>query len=425
LIAQTKYLDQMQSFNGAALMADIKAGALNFEQLSQLAVFNFSQRDRIAAKRTALRAVNHQTSKAMSELSKAMAKFDEEAAQPAHEPHILLDKSSQGVGEVRLSYRVHGVSWQPTYRVDAHSDKAKVTLRLDAQIQQGSGEDWPSAALSIFSNPAPIRLRGSDIQTLPVELSKAKPVSQGKNQHTYASANEVQIAQLTLPKQDAMAVAAGGKQRGTSWFRPQRPPALHNTSQHQYVRLATYHLDASHRHSATPLLGPEVYREVEVVNGSSTNLPAGRAALYVDGQLTGEADFGTATTGARFVVGLGVDPRVTVERNLIDRETRVEGNERIVSASLAVRVANHTGQAISLRLRDRLPQPGKRTGMAITDFAASQPLSTESAYRETGHARGILQWDLEVPANTAAEQWQLEYSYGLRFDRNFHMVLAR
>jgi uncharacterized protein (TIGR02231 family) len=167
-----------------------------------------------------------------------------------------------------------------------------------------------------------------------------------------------------------------------------------------------------------------VYREAELTNTSDEDLLAGPMSVYLDGRFVGQSDIPTVARGQTFVVGFGADPQLRTRRELADKEDDVQGGNRETRFDYRLVVENFTGQAIAVRVLDRLPHAENGVDIRITLGETSDPISRDKLYQRQERPMGILRWDIEVPAGAAGEDARLvEYQYTVEYDRQFVVSL--
>ena len=74
---------------------------------------------------------------------------------------------------------------------------------------------------------------------------------------------------------------------------------------------------------------------------------------------------------------------------------------------------------MQLRLFDRLPLASQTADIAVKTDEFKFEISRDGLYQRLQKPRGVLRWDLEVPAEQFGEQaFDVEYGYSVEFDRN-------
>jgi hypothetical protein len=57
---------------------------------------------------------------------------------------------------------------------------------------------------------------------------------------------------------------------------------------------------------------------------------AGPVATFLGGQFVGRGEIPTVTLGESFAVGLGIDSSLRAKRELVDKQERIQGGNRVV-----------------------------------------------------------------------------------------------
>jgi uncharacterized protein (TIGR02231 family) len=194
---------------------------------------------------------------------------------------------------------------------------------------------------------------------------------------------------------------------------------LESRDDQQMVRIVDLDLAGDFYHVATPLLTDAVYREVAINNASDRTLLGGPVAVYLDGRFVGRSELPTVAAGQTFIAGLGADPQLLARRELVDRQERVQGGNRMIELSYRLTLENFKTMATTVRLMERMPVPTDGTDIRIILEEGADKLSQDKLYLRELRPKGILRWEIEVPAKAAGEQArQVEYRYRMEFDRN-------
>jgi len=200
--------------------------------------------------------------------------------------------------------------------------------------------------------------------------------------------------------------------------------SVRSRSDRQTVAIARLSLPAEVYRVATPALTSYVHRQASLVNNSEKVLLSGRANAYFDGEFAGVGAVPLARPGQSFVVGLGVDTRLTARQMLRDRQERTLGANKELTLAYELRLCNFGEEAIPVRLYDRIPV-ARDAGVRVTllDVGA---LSEDPVYETEQRPHNVLRWDVEVPAEaTEARPFVVNYSYKLEFDKQYRLSPGR
>ena len=164
--------------------------------------------------------------------------------------------------------------------------------------------------------------------------------------------------------------------------------------------------------SATPILTPAVFREVELINPFEGPLLAGPVDIFVDGALLRTSVLRSTGHGAKVRFGLGAEDRVTVTRNVRASETSrgLLGGTTESAHSVEIDVASSLPSPASIQILDRLPVTDDRDIEVL--LVASRPEARDYAQEEGPPLRGGLEWMLELPPG-GVERVEFEYTISL------------
>ena len=173
--------------------------------------------------------------------------------------------------------------------------------------------------------------------------------------------------------------------------------SLPSRSDRQLIQIASVPLQGTFYRLATPVLTSFVYEEARLTNTSDRVFLAGPVATFLGGQFVGRSEMPTVAIGESLTVGLGIDPSLRAQRELISKEERIQGGNRVVDFTYELTLENFGDTAAAVRLLDRLPTVGEND-IKVTLVKTDEPISTDEAYLKTDRKDGILRWDLDVPA---------------------------
>ncbi len=170
---------------------------------------------------------------------------------------------------------------------------------------------------------------------------------------------------------------------------------------------------------ATPLLSTFAYREADLLNQRPEGLLRGPAMIYLDNRFVGQTEIPSTASGQHLIVGFGADQQVRTRRELLEKTEDQKGGNRHVAFRYRLVVANFKPTPVTIRMIDRIPLPAQATEVSMHVDSKDNLLSQDGLYRRIQYPRGILRWDLNVPANRFGEKaFDLEYTSTVEFDRN-------
>jgi uncharacterized protein (TIGR02231 family) len=321
-----------------------------------------------------------------------------------------------------------------------------------------TGEDWNGVALTLSTASPALSATGPGLAPFPVSLT---PDGDGKktnqadlaqqlqsirgrqktaimqfnnsrdltgnlslNWDANAAANDFQYLELTNPKEtlSSLRLDDTGAEGPSLSYGIEGGVSLASRSDQQMVRILQTSFATNFYHMATPVLTSYVYREAELKNTSDEDLLAGPVNVYLDGGFVGQAEVPTVARGQTFVVGLGADPQVRSRRELANKTDSVQGGNRELGFEYRLLVENYKEQPVAIRLFDRLPHTDRTGDVRVELSALEVALSTDELYVRRERTKGILRWDVTVPAGAIGKDAHtVEYDYKVDFDRSFKL----
>ncbi len=456
---QAAYLDKMEGFIAPTAKTELSKGVLDPEALKQITLFNFEQRQTILTQQVDNEQDARQLQEALALLQRKRSELTNEASQTVREAVIFVEKKGPALESIRLAYLVSSCGWSPSYTIRAGGDDKKVRVECNALIQQMTGEDWSGVDLTLSTASPALSAAAPGLAPFPVVLvgsqqrkatggELAKQVESirmrqysaivefqntteyydnlGSNWRANAAANDFQCLELTNPGSALEGIEYRASEEGPSLaYHIPTSVSLASRSDQQMVRIVQTELPSRFHHTATPLLTSYVYREAELTNNSQQDLLGGPMTVYLNGSFVGRGEIPTVARGQTFVVGLGADPQLRAKRELADKDETVQGGNRQLSFSYRLVVENYKDQPVRVSVFDRMPSMPRTADVERKLGELSDPLSEDELYQRIERPKGILRWDISVPASATGENARLiEYSYSVEFDRNFHLAAA-
>jgi len=477
LDSKSRYLDKLENFVATTATVETSKGALDPKALTETSQFIFQQRTEVAAQKLDLENAKEQVDNDISTLNRQRSELMKGSSKTQREAVLLIDAAKAHQARCRLSYLVSRVNWSPAYSARLSEKKDRLALEYSAVVNQMSGEDWNGVKLTL-STTRPNMIAVTPILT-PLWISlvsgEAKPAYSGEEfREQFSNINRqlkmndsnagvvmpnppgaqgpigMPMEQAAIPAQSDLADGAGWQQNilagqlqnlelaaGDEDIRKSRTArteeteglavaynlpgtvSLQSRSDQQMFRIATLDLKADSFYNAVPLLSDFVYLTADAVNTSDYPLLPGPYNAYVNGSFAGRGWLPLVACGQGLTVGFGSETQLRAVRELADKQTEIRGGNQIVTYNYRLRLQNFMTQPAKVRLWDRTPQA---TDSAVTiTLAGLEPvLSAEAQYVADEKPRGLLRWDLEVPAGSSGvKALEVKYQLRMEFDRNF------
>jgi uncharacterized protein (TIGR02231 family) len=449
------YIDQIMEFSATTTHADLGRGVLNATTLTELANFSMDKQAELNEAQLELElqiaALNEQEA-----LFKRELELRTQSVAPLHEAKLQIAARGGRAGTVKLSYLVTGCGWDPQYTVRGVTGQVAFDLRYSALVQQMSGEDWHQVQLALSTTSPSISATGPALTPLRVniaapnnhsnafatseELTKQSATLRERMQATESQftaqaaapnnfardfelnnlANEIQHIELQADSSQLKTLADDATDDVASQvYNIEQLVSLPSRREQQLVQVFDAKLPGKLYHVATPLLSSFAYREAEMTNNRPAGLLKGPAMIYLDDRFIGRSQIPSIASGQHLVVGFGADQQIRTRRELLDKSDEMQGGNRRMTFTYRLVVANFKNESVQLRLFDRLPFTGQSTDISVQLSQPEFPISADGLYARLQKPRGILRWDLEVPAERFGEKaFDVEYSYSAEFDRS-------
>ncbi len=329
---------------------------------------------------------------------------------------VLLALSEPASISLRLSYLVSGARWEPVYAMRASPETGKVAVEIDAVVVQASGEPWEGVRLSLSTaRPThasrPPKLDPWFVDVI-VERTPRSPVERNPSGMASGFAEmedalqkgntdrEPVLASPDVSRAIEEPAKVGGSGPNVTYTIALPFDAPSDAQVRRRARIASFEAATAFVHQAQPAVADGAYLRGRLVNTSAFQMLPGRASVFVNADFVGAMPFSGAAPKQEFDVYFGVDPAVTVTRTLVSREDRASGlfGGGLDSVSeYRTNVVNGTGRSITLELLDF--RPVSRSGkVEVAIPSTSVPLSSDPVFVASERPRGILRWDLSVPA---------------------------
>jgi hypothetical protein len=478
LAEQAAYLAKLEQFVAPTASAELTKGVLNAETLETLSQFIFNQRRTIADQelKYGLELRGHQQK--LELLQRERNEIASGSARSVREAVVFVNLQDAG-GALRLRYLVNNANWSPSYNVRAALGDEQVTVEYNASIEQMSGEDWNDVAMTLSTASPSLMAMAPVLNPLTISLGPAeqlaamnapaapaayldakKDLDERRSQvvrerarfgyggqaveqgQAAGGAGGIELADMTkqgdlmlnsvageLQMLDLMSQAKlerKSSERGqvsqstegvsVSYVLP-NVTSLPSRSDRQLIQIASLPMKGDFYRVAIPVLTSFVYREASVVNQGQQVLLAGPVSTYVGGQFVGRGDLPTVAVGQRFTVGLGIDTSLRASRQLVRKGDTIQGGNRVAELTYELEIENFGPEAAEVRLLDRLPT-AKESEVKLTLVSAGSDLSGDDNYEQTERKKGILRWDVKVPAQaTGLKAFRNEYKLQMEYDK--------
>ncbi len=453
------YLDQLEK---TVAPEDASESNLEATDLERMTLFLFEQRELIAPRQIELAKETRDLNDQIGLLNRQLAELTNGSTKTVREAVLYIGKNDESTQQIRLNYLVSNCGWSPTYSIRAEGELTTAKLDYNGLIYQMSGEDWTDIALTLSTASPALSASGPGLAPLRMTLVPVNDPSQNQ----FAQTNKVELGAIVSRQQKALldnrnainfqeltdsnwTINAAADElacveivgdsttvqnmRSELNLKSEEPSLAYQLSSgvtvtsrnsRQMVRIVSTDLPSSFYHVATPVLASYVYREAEVTNNSSEDFLGGPITVYLDSKFVGRGEIQSVARGQKFVVGFGADPQLRTRREMVDRADDINGGNRELTFEYRLVVENFKDSDAKIRLLDRMPTSLANGNMRITSNDFSAKLSDDELYLRLERPNGILRWDVDIPANSAAKDaYAVDYTFTVEYDRKYVVAL--
>lgn len=321
---------------------------------------------------------------------------------------VEIEPASAGQFQLELSYTVEQASWNPLYDLRVDTAKQQLQLTYLAQIKQKTGEDWIDVILSL-STAQP------GLGTIPPQLSPwyidnissdgmvgaSGRAGIGSYAPAGGSAEMAVLRKATLfedtddfePIEAESGVAKKDQQGSTVTFHLQGSGNIPSDGSPRKTTISRDEFPCQLNYVAMPKLVSFAYLRAQVQNPSdgATLLP-GTVNIFCDDLFVGNANLNHVAPGQTFDINLGIDERIAIERELVERQVdkKFLGSNRRITCAYRLKIQNLIPTKVKLNLTEQIPH-------SLNEKIKVRLMKSEPtiALGELGQ----IEWNLELAAN--------------------------
>jgi hypothetical protein len=169
-----------------------------------------------------------------------------------------------------------------------------------------------------------------------------------------------------------------------------------------------------------PRESPEVFREAQFTNPFDAPLLAGPVQVYVDHSLLATTGLERVGKGGVVKVGLGVEPRLRVARNVQAQEgsSGLLGGATVVQETIRIELASSLGHPVEVEVLERYPVSDDK--QITVERLQATPEAQPYDQSERGEpVRGGLRWAVALPPGGSA---RLEHGFRITLPAKFELT---
>ncbi len=477
--AETRSIEQnmqmitkLENFTSVTTVSSTKEGGLNGEEVINLTKYVLEQRSQMSQqlveKQQQLQANQEQTeflNRKLQEVSAGSSKTERDAI-------VVVDRVKGQGGTIRLNYLVESVSWSPEYKLRAGKEDDPIEVDYLASLYQHTGEDWNGVNLVLSTAQPTLNAVPPDLKKLEVTVVArsdagmppfATPKSGQQPQADYGAyapnlsqeglkkkamelRNQAQLysnmkditntfkalndaaafEQAKELMQSADELRSELKKFSVKLARADGPSVTYHLplklsipsrNDQQVVEITKLNFSPDYYYKSVPVINQNVYRLADLINKSEYVLLPGEATMYQGSDFVGRMTMPLVAIGEQFTVGLGVDPQLQIQRQLLDKTRGTQGGNQVLTYDYRILINSYKKEPVRMQVWDRLPHADNET-VGVTLVSTTPDLSDDPLYEREQRPNNLLRWDLKVDPTMNGEK-------ALTINYTFRMELAR
>jgi uncharacterized protein (TIGR02231 family) len=320
------------------------------------------------------------------------------------EVRALVNVKEAVTAAVQLTYPIGDAGWGSVYQARLDTTSKRLVIQREAEVHQGSGEDWNNARLTLTTAQTSDNAATPQLGAQFLDLQVPQPV-------LMTMSARGATAKLDMPPPPAAPASAdlaesivvtAARRADTQYLVEYQLPArvtLKSDREPRLFPVATDNFDVELIARVLPAKRRSAYLEATFKFEQDAPLEAGTLKLYRDGAYVGEAASAAFLPGSDVRVPFGIDERIKVavrdesaksaERGVVSKQITRETRQRF-------EVTNYHAATIPVEIIDRVPV-------------------SRNADVKVEVLKGVLLWRIEAaPQKTEA----VHHYYAVRYPRD-------
>lgn len=290
-------------------------------------------------------------------------------------------------------------TWSPVYDMRLTTgDDAALALDRSVVVSQATGQDWTDVKLVLSTARPGEQTAPSPVFSYPRRIISEEERDRERNRNEMFDTLQRSGAPAPMAMAEAAPFKATADFSGAAvTYSYPGTVNIRNGVEDLRLPLDTLDFDAKIWAEAAPSRDDIAYRVAEFTNTTAEVLLPGQVLIYTDGTMIGFDRLPLLAAGADMQMGFGPLDGLRLTRAMPSRsegETGVFSRANEFRETVVIGVENLTGRDWDVLLRDAVPYT-EQDDLELTVTATPSVTRTDPDGR-----RGILEWDLAVPAGT-------------------------
>ena len=331
----------------------------------------------------------------------------------------LVDTKETRNVDFLLLYNVKDAGWFPTYDVRVNEVSEPLTVLMNANVFQRSGESWKNISLFLSTgnpndNATPSTLKpwmlgfydpnfsmrgkmiGYGIQ------SQARPAGLAFSEDRKVKEESIQTVSVSTQYQPTTIV-----------YKIDDKYSLETDGKTTTIGMRQFEIPAIYDYFSAPKIDATAFLTAKIINWQDYDLQSGEVNLYYEGTFLGKTFIDLGSVADTLSLSLGKDNGIKVSRKLVKEYStkKLIGNTRSDSREYEISIRNTKRVPVTMTVLDQYPVSTNRE-ISVDDLKASDG----QVDKETG----LVTWTIILPPG---QEKKLRIGYSVKYPKDKKLVL--
>ncbi len=270
--------------------------------------------------------------KKLDKLQRELHELQSGRLKERYQARVEIEVKSEGVFTAELTYVVREALWRPLYDIRLLEENGQETLQVTglAQVSQSTGQEWNDVRLILSTARTALSQRIPELK--PWYLNEYGPPQPRVQSAPRRARPELMASQALLldsadleqAEQSAVvagiAVAMSDQTQTVVSYSVERKVDIPSDGAPHKTPISHFSLDPAIDYLTIPRHTDAVFRRVKAVNDGPGPMLGGQVSLFVGDEYIGKSQLKYIPIGDEIELLLGVEERLTIERELIRRD---------------------------------------------------------------------------------------------------------
>ncbi|WP_445246235.1 mucoidy inhibitor MuiA family protein [Microcoleus sp. OTE_8_concoct_300] len=376
---QLKFVENLSEKSVGSFASSIAKQQIGLNQTGELLNFLGSNYKKYVSAIALYETQQREIDKQIKALNQQLGQVKTPHSEQSFNIIVAIEPSGSGNFELEVSYVVMRARWTPLYDLRVNTTNNQINLNYLAEVNQNTGEDWTGVALTLSTakpgmGTLPPKLEPWFIDTLHSTVKYRNTESKARSSQVlsdsdgdivdvldegmFGSFAGVTSDTASQPREAETATAKVSREGGTVSFQVGGNTKIPSDGTPHKVMVFRENYPFKPEYIAVPRLVSFAYLQAVVVNPltGATLLP-GKANIFRDNTFVGTVQLENVSPGQEYKVNLGIDERLKIERELVERQVdkKLIGQQRRMSYAYRLNVTNLQQVQVHLTLQEQLP----------------------------------------------------------------------